>query len=64
VRDQFLGRDDEWELDGNGGLSPRRASPASHGRPWSFDGDGQLFRLVSEAPAPWYRAREAARNIS
>ena len=32
-------------------LSPRRASPrgGKQGRPWSFDGDGALFRLVSEA---------------
>jgi SNF2 family DNA or RNA helicase len=26
-----------------------RLEIAEHGRPWSFDGDGQLFRLVSEA---------------
>jgi len=26
-----------------------RLELAEHGRPWSFDGDGGLFRLVSEA---------------
>ncbi len=26
-----------------------RLQVVEHGRPWSFDGDGQLFRLVSEA---------------
>ncbi|MGF1547348.1 MAG: helicase-related protein [Thiotrichales bacterium] len=26
-----------------------RIEVAEHGRPWSFDGDGELFRLVSEA---------------
>lgn len=26
-----------------------RIEVAEHGRPWSFDGDGGLFRLVSEA---------------
>src|SRR5512134_4040860 len=26
-----------------------RIEAAEHGRPWSFDGDGGLFRLVSEA---------------
>src|SRR3989304_2986179 len=27
-----------------------RIQVAEQGRPWSFDGDGSLFRLVSEAP--------------
>jgi superfamily II DNA or RNA helicase len=27
----------------------RRLQVVEHGRPWSFDGDGHLFRLVSEA---------------
>ena len=26
-----------------------RLELVEHGRPWSFDGDGALFRLVSEA---------------
>lgn len=26
-----------------------RLQVVEHGRPWSFDGDGHLFRLVSEA---------------
>src|SRR5512147_929345 len=38
VADQLLYRDDEPHL-----------SLAEQGRPWSFDGDGALFRLVSEA---------------
>src|SRR4030066_1212981 len=27
----------------------QRLEIVEHGRPWSFDGDGSLFRLVSEA---------------
>ena len=27
----------------------QRLEVVEHGRPWSFDGDGHLFRLVSEA---------------
>ena len=38
VADQLLYRDDEARLD-----------IVEAGRPWSFDGDGALFRLVSEA---------------
>ncbi len=30
-----------------------RIEVVEHGRPWSFDGDGQLFRLVSEALRIW-----------
>jgi hypothetical protein len=32
-------------------LQPNAATleVVEHGRPWSFDGDGHLFRLVSEA---------------
>ena len=37
-RDEILYRDDE-----------SRIEIVEQGRPWSFDGDGQLFRLVSEA---------------
>jgi hypothetical protein len=39
-----------------------RLEVVEHGRPWSFDGDGRLFRLVSagakaqvKAPARWVR---------
>ncbi len=38
VANQLLYRDDETRLE-----------LVEHGRPWSFDGDGALFRLVSEA---------------
>ena len=38
VANELLYRDDE-----------PRVEIVEHGRPWSFDGDGQLFRLVSEA---------------
>src|ERR1035437_9874 len=38
VANELLYRNDEPRLD-----------ILEHGRPWSFDGDGQLFRLVSEA---------------
>ena len=38
VGDQLLYRDDETRLE-----------VVEQGRPWSFDGDGELFRLVSEA---------------
>ena len=38
VANQLLYRDDE-----------QRLQIVEHGRPWSFDGDGALFRLVSEA---------------
>ena len=38
VANQLLYRDDEPRLE-----------VAEQGRPWSFDGDGSLFRLVSEA---------------
>ena len=38
VAEEVLYRDDE-----------RRLEIAEEGRPWSFDGDGALFRLVSEA---------------
>ncbi len=30
-----------------------RIEVVEHGRPWSFDGDGELFRLVSEALRIW-----------
>src|SRR3972149_9700106 len=39
VADEILYRHDEARLE-----------IAEAGRPWSFDGDGALFRLVSEAP--------------
>ena len=38
VANELLYRDDEARLE-----------VVEHGRPWSFDGDGALFRLVSEA---------------
>jgi hypothetical protein len=38
VANQLLYRSDESRL-----------QVVEHGRPWSFDGDGHLFRLVSEA---------------
>lgn len=38
VANELLYRDDEARLD-----------VVEQGRPWSFDGDGALFRLVSEA---------------
>ncbi len=38
VANELLYRDDEQRLE-----------LVEHGRPWSFDGDGALFRLVSEA---------------
>jgi superfamily II DNA or RNA helicase len=38
VANTLLYRDDESHIE-----------IVEHGRPWSFDGDGQLFRLVSEA---------------
>ena len=38
VANELLYRQDEARLE-----------IAAHGRPWSFDGDGKLFRLVSEA---------------
>ena len=38
VANQLLYRDDEQQLE-----------LVEEGRPWSFDGDGELFRLVSEA---------------
>lgn len=38
VADELLYRSDEARLD-----------LAEQGRPWSFDGDGALFRFVSEA---------------
>src|SRR5215472_4080010 len=38
VDNRLLYRDDEPRLE-----------VVEHGRPWSFDGDGSLFRLVSEA---------------
>jgi SNF2 family DNA or RNA helicase len=38
VANELLYRDDE-----------SRVEVVEHGRPWSFDGDGSLFRLVSEA---------------
>jgi hypothetical protein len=37
-----------------------RLQVVEHGRPWSFDGDGHLFRLVSEA----HRIRLAQINTS
>ena len=30
-------------------MTSRALQVVEHGRPWSFDGDGRLFRLVSEA---------------
>lgn len=44
IGNELLLRDDE-----------SRIEVVEHGRPWSFDGDGELFRLVSEA----YRIRLA-----
>src|SRR5260370_30228030 len=38
VANELLYRHDEFRLE-----------IVEHGRPWSFDGDGALFRLVSEA---------------
>jgi SNF2 family DNA or RNA helicase len=38
VSNELLYRDDE-----------QRVEVVEHGRPWSFDGEGDLFRLVSEA---------------
>jgi hypothetical protein len=43
-----VSRDSASEIDPVADVKPR-IEVAEHGRPWSFDGNGYLFRLVSEA---------------
>jgi hypothetical protein len=55
VANQLLDRHDEPRL-----------GVVENGRPWSFDGDGALFRLISEAhrlrPARWTSTRRRRRR--